>query len=78
MTLYNYPHVPPKKTRKPQRSTQPLKPAALPSAKVSRQAANKTNIGIILGNIGLYRDNGEENGNYREHRVYIGVYIGYR
>ena len=26
--------------------------------------------GVILG---LYRDNGKENGNYRDHRVYIGV-----
>ena len=29
---------------------------------------------IILG---LYRDNGKENGNYRDYRVYLGVYIGF-
>ena len=28
--------------------------------------------GLILG---LYRDNGTENGNCRDYRVYIGVYI---
>ena len=31
-------------------------------------------MGYILG---LYWDNGKENGNYRDYRDYNGVYIGY-
>ena len=31
-------------------------------------------VGVILG---LYRDNGKENGNYRDYRVYTGGYIGF-
>ena len=34
-------------------------------------------IGIIIGYIfGLYRDNGKENGNYRDYRDYNRVSIG--
>ena len=33
-------------------------------------------VGYILGHIlGLYWDNGKENGNYRDYSVYIGVSI---
>ena len=31
---------------------------------------------IISGNIGLYGDNGKENGNYRDYRIYIGIILG--
>ena len=35
-------------------------------------------IGVIQGYIfGLYGDNGEEHGNYRDYRGYLGVYIGF-
>ena len=27
--------------------------------------------------MGLYRENGKENGNYRDYRDYIGVILGY-
>ena len=30
-------------------------------------------IGITVYILRLYRDNGEENGNYRDYRVYFGV-----
>ena len=32
---------------------------------------------IYIGMIGLYWDNGKEIGNYRDHRVYIGVILGH-
>ena len=34
-------------------------------------------IGYIVVIWGLYWDNGKENGNYRDYRVYIGLYWGY-
>ena len=51
------------------RSVEKLHLSPVPLLPWLSEEGNNT-IGIILGNIGLYRDNGKENGNYRDYRGY--------
>ena len=43
----------------------------------AQQLGSKGWLGFsMVGKIGLYRDNGKENGNYRDYRDYVGYILG--
>ena len=45
---------------------------------MTENLSNKIKMKYIGAILGLYWDNGKENGNYRDYRVYIGVILAFR